>query len=474
MPTFYSEELAEWSGGIWEPARPDSVLGASNDTRTLERGNLYFALKGKNFDGHNFVEEAFNKGASGAVVDRSQESRRCQGYGGQAGFRSQNSEWPLLVVDDTAGALRDIAAGYREKVNPEIIAITGSAGKSTVREMTAEMLSTVGKTARTKNNWNNDIGVPLSLLAMEENTSFGVFEAGTNHPGEITPLCDILKPSLGVVTNVGPAHIGFFGSIDAIANEKACLLRSLPANGVSVLCVDDNFFDLFQSVSPSCVITVSAVGDADYVCSLRNPVDNEAVIREKSTGDEFTFHLPVPGEHNIINAMFAAAVARRYGVEWRNISTALNNYPPLPMRWGEEKIGGVLLINDAYNANPLSMRASINAFKEMHIDGRKWLVLGDMLELGSYEKEEHVAIGEFVASNQWAGLIVQGSLGKLIAQSAENAGFNSDSIFYCENHDEIAEILTENATDEDAVLLKASRGIGLEKVVEILKERRKG
>ncbi|MDP6847433.1 MAG: Mur ligase family protein, partial [Kiritimatiellia bacterium] len=208
---YTGEELAVWTGGEWSPSVPNQVRGISHDTRTLQAGDVYLAVKGETHDGHDFLAEAFKQGAVGAVVASQSGLEGCE-------------ESPLLVVEDTSAALQDMASAYRLKVNPHIVAVTGSAGKSTVKEMTASMLSTAGPTARTRGNWNNDIGLPLSLLAMEADTRYGVFEVGMNHEGEIAQLCRILKPSWGIVTNIGPVHMEFFKSIEGIAEEKSSLL----------------------------------------------------------------------------------------------------------------------------------------------------------------------------------------------------------------------------------------------------------
>lgn len=476
MPAFSSTEVAEWSGGLWETTGPEVIEGVSNDSRSIEAGNLYFALKGRNFDGHDFIREAFEKGASGAVISGGQRSAAA-------------IDLPLLCVDDPAKALRDIASAYRLKVDPEIVAITGSAGKSTVKEMTARIFAGAEQTASTLGNWNNDVGLPLSLLAMERSTRIGVFEIGMNSPGEMNGLCDILKPDWGVVTNVGPVHMRLFDSVESIANEKACLLKSLPADGVKVLNRDGGFFDLLASVSTSRVITVSTGSDADYVCAERDQAKKEAIIKEKSTGDRFVFKTCLPGEYNVVNAMLAIAVARGHGIEWEQIAVGFEDYTVLPMRWERTKINGINVINDAYNANPLSMRASIEAFGEERTTGRKWLILGDMLELGDKERDEHLALGEWIVKQEMQheksetrmldGLIVVGPLGALIAEGAEQGGFESDCVFRCENNDEAAHKMAENIVRGDTVFLKASRARCLEEVIEKLhesrnKENRKG
>lgn len=474
--TFQADELAEWSGGAWSAAPRGVLRGVSNDTRAIEQGNLYFALKGERYDGHEFVADAFRKGAGAAVVKKdfgfaavssaSLDSQYAQPTPERPRGVHDAANRPLLRVDDPAKALRDIALSYRLKVNPEIVAVTGSVGKSTVKEMTARMLATTLPTSGTPGNWNNDIGLPLSILRMESDARAGVFEIGMNHPGEITALCGIAKPTCGVITNVGPVHLEFFDSVEAIAREKASLLRSLPSDGLAVLNRDGGFFDLLRAAAPCRVITVSMDGRADYTRVTGDAADNRVIIRETAGGDEFSLDLPVPGRFNAANAMLAVAVARAHGVRWDGIRDALRRYVGLPMRWEETSVAGRRVINDAYNANPVSMRASIQTFGEQTIEGRKWLALGGMLELGRNEEAEHLALGKFIGGGQWAGLITVGKLGDIIAQGAENAGLGKPRVYRCADKHRASQILAEKTSEGDAVLVKASRGIRLEEVIK--------
>lgn len=420
------------------------------DTRTLSPGNLFFALKGPRFDGHEFVGAAFDKGASGAVVAR--------------GWAEGLDRGPLLIVDDPVAALREAALRYREEVNPEIIGVTGSAGKTTVKEMIADLLSAAGPVVRSRGNWNNDIGIPLSMLAMERCDRFGVFEAGVNHPGEMAALCRILKPTWGVITNVGPVHLEFFASVEEVAREKAEMLRAVGEKGIAVLSNDCRLFDLLRSAAPRRVLTVSLEGNADYVCAERRDTDGGMVARveERATGEQVTLEIPVPGDHNVHNALLALAVARGHGVGWEAIVTAMKAYSPLPMRWERRDIGGVVAVNDAYNANPMSMRAAVATFRRMKSAGRKWLMLGGMLEMGEASDPEHLALGRELAAGDWGGMITVGDLGARIADGAEEAGFDPIRVFRCRDNAEAGETLARCTASGDAVLLKGSRGIHLE------------
>ncbi len=452
MPSFSGEELAKWSGGRWDPVCPASLSGVSTNTRTIRPGELYVAIAGKVHDGHNFVEEAFGKGAAGALV----------GNDYRAGTAVQGR--CLLRVPDTLAALQNIAAGYRRDIGVEVVGVTGSAGKTTVKEMTAAVLSALGPVARTLGNFNNDIGVPLSLLSMERGTRIGVFEVGTNHPGELAPLCAMISPRWGLLTNVGPAHLEFFGSVDAIAVEKSTLLKALPADGTAVLCRDGAFHGVLRAAAGCRVVDVSIRGDADLFVEGSSSGSDEVAVREKASGEVFRFRPPVPGDHNICNALFAIAVGRGHGMRWEDIRLGIEGYIPLPMRWAREKIRGVTIINDAYNASPVSMSAALEAFGSMKVAGRKWLVLGGMLELGVADRDLHEQLGGRIGAGDWAGLIAVGAHGSWIAEGARKAGLIDGRIVLCSDNAAAAMALFERATENDAVLLKGSRGMHLEEV----------
>jgi len=456
MPPLSPELLALWSGGVWEPCAPSAIKGVSNDTRTIPPGALYVALHGERFDGHAFVDDAFAKGAAGAMVD---PSSPLQGRAAR----------PLLRVRNTTESLGLMAKAYRRSVNPVTVGITGSVGKSTVKEMAASILAETMPTAKTLGNWNNDIGLPLSLLAMAPDSRAGVFEVGMNHPGEIARLCDLLEPQWGVVTAIGPVHIAHFQSVADIAAEKAALLRALPADGRAVLCHDDPYFEILRACVPCPFLTVSLTGAADYVVDSPRG-SGTLTIREASSRETRTIAWSWPGRHNAINAAYAIAVARGMGAGWDAITRGLACYRPLPMRWQLGEAHGIQIVNDAYNANPLSMRASLRAFEDVPVSGAKWLVLGSMLELGVHALSEHVSLGEFVAAGgPWAGLVVVGSPGEKIATGARSRGFDASRIWACESNAEVISVLQREMHSGDAVFLKASRGVALEEVANGLK-----
>lgn len=445
------ESLAAWTLGSWKGGIPSEISGVSADTRTLRRGDLFVAIKGPRFDGHDFLQQAFEQGASGAVV-----------AGLEPGFELNR---PMLLVRDTMAALRHMAAGYRKKVGAEVVAVTGSVGKTTVKEMVADVLSLKASTARTRGNWNNAVGLPLSLLSMDHSTRIGVFEVGTSRPGELLPLCRTLAPNWGLVTAVAPAHMESFDSIGSVAREKSELLASLPREGVAVLRNDRQWYRLLRSRARCRVIELAMDGDGDYVAAGECARSNSFRVHERATGEFFEFRLPLPGRHFAENALFAAAVGRGHGLSWADIARAIESFKPQPMRWESVCINGVNVINDAYNASPASMAAALQAFSGIGVDGRKWLVLGGMRELGAFQVRCHADLGMRAAKGPWAGLVVVGPLGALIAEGAETAGLDRERVFRCAGHAEAASVLNRLAGPGDGVLLKGSRGEQLENVL---------
>jgi UDP-N-acetylmuramoyl-tripeptide--D-alanyl-D-alanine ligase len=450
MPSFLAKDLSAWSGGTWAGGAPPPIRGICADTRTLRAGELYVALRGPNFDGHTFIEEAFLRGAAAVMAEAAAKSVR----------------EPVLRVPCTRAALAALAAGYRRTLDARLIGVTGSVGKTTVKEMTADLLASAAPTARTRGNWNNDIGLPLSLLAIEPSDRYGVLEVGSNHPGEIAALCECLRPQWGIITAIGPGHLEFFGSVEAIAREKAALLKSLPAAGLAFLSRDDAWFDGLLAASPCEVVTVSLDAEADYRARPDPAEGSRFVVEERTTGQRAEMKVPLPGRYMVANALWAVAVGRRCGLSWEAIRESLDRYRPLPMRWSRVVLCGVEFVNDAYNANPVSMHAALEAFAKMGVAGRRWLVLGGMLELGAAECELHRQLGRAVVAGPWAGLLHVGPRGAWIAEGARDGGMSADRLFDCPDTTSAAGLLKKLARPGDAVLLKASRTEGLEKVQE--------
>ena len=441
MPEFRPGELSQWVSRLWKNGIPaETFSGVSHDTRTLEPGDLYVAIRGDNFDGHAFVDDAFKKGAVGALV--------CDGF--------QWSDNPVLPVPDTIKGLQDLASGYRKKWVGMTVGLTGSVGKTTVKEMCAEVLAMGGETHRTAGNYNNHIGLPLTMLSMPQLARYGVFEIGMNHPGEIGTLAGLLQPKIGIITDIGNAHRESFRSLEEIAREKMKLAERVPASGTVILDRDSEWYAMMRAHTCASVRTVSFEGIADYVGRQAG----DSVLNVNG----YDYVMPLPGEHIMRNALRAIALGLELRLSPGEIAVGLSNFKAPSMRWQESEINGLHFINDAYNANPLSMRASLRTFSQLPGSGKKWAVVGGMRELGEVSEREHAELGCFIDGLGLDGVITVGELGRLIQ------GHAARPFFQCMETKEAAQILNDHLSSGDRVLLKASRGEQLEKVLEFFKE----
>jgi UDP-N-acetylmuramoyl-tripeptide--D-alanyl-D-alanine ligase len=453
-PLFDVQELAAWARGEWTGGT-FFVGGFSKDTRTLKPGDLYVAIRGENFDGHAFVQKAFELGAVAALVDLDWKPET-----GLAGL-------PLLRVRDTRKALQDMAHAWRMKSSALIIGLTGSSGKTTTKEMTAAALSGGGTVCATEGNLNNDIGLPLSLLKMSPETTFGVFEAGMNHRGEISVLADILRPQVAVISSIGNAHIEFLGSIENIAEEKADLLRVLPKDGFAVMSLETTCFSLLARASTAPVVTTSFVTrDADFFGEMVDLERGLFRIFERNRAEPMACSSVLPGLHNASNALLAFALARRAGVGAQVVVEGLNRMVMPGKRWEVVERNGVKIVNDAYNANPDSMRAVLKTFVALPCKGRRILVLGDMRELGAHSEALHRSVGREVATCTPDLFIAVGEYSTTyMAQEAIACGFPAARVQLAKTTHEAATFLSEYVCEGDSVLLKASRGMALENVL---------
>ena len=442
MPTFHPEQIADWLDASWEGAVPSEIIGISTDTRTLRPGELYLALQGEHFDGHQFISVAFEKGASGAIVSQSEG-----GWGGE----------PLLRVPDTLWALQELARCYRKIWTARVIGISGSVGKTMVKEMCAAVLAEAGKTHATKGNLNNHIGLPLSMLSTPSDAQFAIFEIGINHPGEMEPLAEILAPDVALLTELGAAHLENFSSVREIVDEKAHLLRAVPESGTVLLDRAGEWFDFLRPLCQGQVRTFALNHPADYSGSV-----SEDGMRLRV--NEVEYALPLPGEHVMRNAMRAIALGLELGLEPDAIAQGLLQTRLPPMRWERSKINGITFINDAYNANPLSMRANLTVFAQLPEEGKKWVVVGGMRELGPASDAEHAALGHFIDSLKFDGVLCVGALAEgVVCEKTER-------FFHLSTPAEAARVLHTHLQPGDQVLLKASRGEHLEELFTYFKE----
>jgi len=454
--TFDAREIAAWAGGAFERL-PRKVRGVTQDTRGLSPQCLYVALRGERFDGHDFVTHALAGGAAAALVDAAWAP------GGVC-----LSELPLIRVADTRRALQDIARAWRARCRARVVGVTGSSGKTTVKEMAAACFSGGGSVCATQGNLNNDIGLPLSLLTMREDTAFGVFELGMNRAGEITGLADILKPHGAIISSIGRAHIEFFGSVEAIAREKGALLRVLPLDGFAVLCKETAHFGLLAEMSGAPVVTVSlATRDADFFGEVLDLPAGRVRMTERATGARVEFASGLPGAHNASNLLLAFAAARCAGVTAEEAAAGMCRFSMPGKRWETRSLGGVTIVNDAYNANPDSMRVALETFMRLPCSGRRMVVLGDMRELGDHAEASHREMGRLVAAlNPDYFFAVGGQMQGHALREAVAAGFPAARAFGADTARDAEALISGVTKAGDCVLLKASRGMALEDVLE--------
>ncbi|QBG46255.1 UDP-N-acetylmuramoyl-tripeptide--D-alanyl-D-alanine ligase [Verrucomicrobia bacterium S94] len=442
MRSFRPGELSQWVSRLWKNGMPaQRITGICHDTRKIRPGELYVAIRGAHFDGHEFVQAAKEKGAAGALVDD------C--FPGLDHF-------PLLQVSNTIKGLQDMAAGYRKEWVSSTVGITGSVGKTTVKEMCADVLSMDGPTHRTAGNFNNHIGLPLTMLDMPQQARYGVFEIGMNHPGEIGPLTDLLRPKYGIITTIGNAHREAFQSLQEIANEKMKLAERILDSGLLFLDRDSRWFPMIRQHTTAEVVTVSFEGEADYTGRYAG--------ERLMTVDDYTYTIPKPGEYMMRNALFAIALGLQLKLSPEEINAGLSRFKAPPMRWEKLIVHGIHFVNDAYNANPLSMRASLETFARIPGVGRRWAVIGGMRELGAVSEEEHAELGRFIDGLGLDGVITVGTLGAQI-QCTRVPFF-----FHTQEKAEAAAVLKEQLSAGAHVLLKASRGEELEKVIGFFAE----
>ena len=455
-PVFEVSALAAWAGGLCE-AVPREVRGVTQDTRRLSPGCLYVALRGERFDGHDFVLKALEGGAAAALVE---DAWRPEGVRVEA--------LPLIRVADTRRALRDMARAWRLQCAAKVVGLTGSVGKTTTKEMAAACFSGGGSVCATPGNLNNDIGLPLSVLAMPRETAFGIFEAGMNHAGEIACLADVLCPQGAIISSIGRAHIEFFGSVEAIAREKGELLRALPRDGFAVLCRETAYFELLAGMSGAPVVTTSLVTrEADFFGEVLDVFAGRVRVTEQATGGAVELSSGLPGTHNASNLLLAFAAARCAGVTAQEAVTGMRGFSMPGKRWEVLTRGGVTVVNDAYNANPDSMREALGMFMRLPCDGRRALVLGDMRELGGHAEAAHREVGRQVAAlGPDFFFAVGGQMRNHALGEAAASGFPAARAFGVDTAQEAARVIADVVKAGDCVLLKASRGMALEGVLD--------
>ncbi len=446
------QEMAGAMGGrVMGDITTPRVRGVSTDSRTVSEDSLFFAIRGENFDGHDFVEQALKKGATAAVV---QDATR---YGPQL-----RSAGRLVEVDDVVVALGKLAAWYRRQIPAEVVAVIGSNGKTTTKDLIGLVLSSCkpGKTAPA--SFNNAIGVPLTLLSVEPSDEFVVVELGTNHPGELQALARIARPDMAVVTSIGEEHLEGFGDIDGVAREEFSFLPAMPAR--NFVAVSDQAAPYAPTVHGARANFVS-FGFSESAQLRATDLRVDAAGQHFRINGRFEYQLPLLGRHNVSNALGAIAIGGRFRLEHGQIADAISRARPSPMRLQVQKIGPVTLINDAYNANPASMRAALRALDEFHLAGRRVLVLGDMRELGDAATRCHRELGHEAGQSTAQVIICAGTWAKVVRDGATLSGGPSKRLYAYPSVEAMAHKIADLLEPGDVVLLKGSRGMGLERLL---------
>jgi UDP-N-acetylmuramoyl-tripeptide--D-alanyl-D-alanine ligase len=425
-----------------------AVTGFSVDSRTLAAGDLFFALRGPHHDGHDYVADAFARGAAAAVVERSLDS---------AG--------PLLVVPDTLAALQSLAAWARRQWKGRLVAVTGSAGKTTTKDVIAALLSVALPVGKTVGNLNNHLGVPLSLLRLPGDARAAVIEIAMNHPGEIRRLAALARPQVGVVTNVGHAHAEFFPSIDDVARAKRELIEALPPEGAAVLNADDPRVAAFRHSHPGPAITFGFSADAGV--RAESLVVTGEGARFRACGVDFETFLP--GRHSVMNILAGLAVARAFGVEPDSLREAVRALQPGQMRGRRFQHRGVTVLDDCYNSNPEAARAMLEVLAAVPAR-RRAAVLGEMLELGPLSEDLHRGLGRDAARAPVDLLVTVRGAARFIADEALRAGLPSDRVFFFDEPAPAGAFLRDRLQEGDAVLFKGSRGVRIERALETFME----
>jgi len=446
--------IAEYSAAKGDFDQEAVVMGYSIDSRTLNPGDLFIALKGENFDGHDYVAAALERGAVAALV--------------QAGKKIDVGPKRLLAVDDTLRSLQSLGAAARRLWGKPLLAVTGSAGKTTTKEILAHLLMTRLRVMKSTGNLNNHIGLPLQLLKLEPEHDVAVVEMGMNHAGEIRALGALAHHDLAVVTCVAPVHLEFFDSLGDIARAKYEIIETLHHGGVAVLNADDEYVSQFGRDFKGKVITFGIKKSADISAQnvrLHGAEGSSFDLIIEGVRESVT--LPLVGEHNIYNALAATAAASQKGISPSQIASALGTLKPTEKRGQVIDLAGATLINDCYNSNPKALNAMIDTLASMSAQ-RHILVAGEMLELGPCAASLHAECGRHAAEKKIDLVIGVRGLAKALVEGASTSGVLAR---FVETAEEAGEWLAKELRPGDAVLLKASRGVKLERALEIVQKR---
>jgi UDP-N-acetylmuramoyl-tripeptide--D-alanyl-D-alanine ligase len=444
-------QIAQLTGGSLSAGGGTIVIDTvSTDSRTIKRGELFVALRGENFDGHDFVEAVATTGAAGAIVDSNWKGKVPENFA-------------LVRATDALQAYQQLAANYRKSLKLSVVAITGSNGKTSTKDFAAAVLARRFQVTKTQGNFNNHVGLPRTILEATSRDEVAVWEIGMNHPGEVAALARMAALDVGIITNIGVAHIEFMGSRERIAEEKGALAEAVGARGTVILNADDPFTKGIAIRTRAKVILAGTTAG-----TIR-----ASEINQSGSGTDFTIlegahrcraQLPVPGLHMVQNALLAVAAGRAFGLSLEECAAGLVAAPLTKARLQVKEIRGVQFLDDSYNANPDSMKAALRTLVELDAEGQRIAVLGEMRELGDESERGHREVGETAAALKVDHLIAIGNVAASIAEAAKQAGLENSSTVA--STAEAAELLAELASPGDLVLIKGSRLARTEQVIE--------
>ncbi len=451
-----TQELCKAVDGELVAGLDGEFIGVSIDSRTIESGQLFFAIIGEQMDGHTFVERALANGGVGAIVEREQD------------ISLQTGQF-LIKVANTTQALQNLAHYYRRKFDLKVVGVTGSVGKTTTKDMIAAVLSSKYSVLKTEGNLNNYYGLPLTLFRITPQHQVLVVEMGMSALKEIELLAKLAEPQYGVVTNVSYSHMEYLKTLENVAKAKQELIENLVGERIAVLNVDDQRVKEMAALVEHVVFFGLTAGDYRLI---RIQEDTDLVglhLVVDIKGQKRAFHIPISGEHNALNALAAIAIGRILGLDDREIQLGLDTFTPSKMRMNILKTSrGITVLNDAYNANPTSMKAALQVLAKY--TDRKIAILGDMLELGEFAGSAHYELGSLVAQNRIDLLLIKGDYREVVARGAKDSGFKVENIFTYSTNREISEHLITIAQPGDIVLVKGSRGMVMEEIVNDLLE----
>ena len=452
---FTVKEILEATGGKLIKGSPGNrISGVSIDSRTVKAKELFVPIKGTRFDGHNFIAEARRKRAGAIMFCNPRYRSDIVAFKGRRAIA-------VIEVESGLRALGALAHYYRKRFKIPVVAISGSNGKTTTKEMLSTILASRFNVLCNPGTQNTQIGISLALLRLRRSHHLALIEIGSNHAGEIDMLSRIVQPTVGIITNIGPSHLEFFKSLKGVFKAKLELIKNLAKNGTIIINRDDRYLSRLNGVNLR-TITFGLNRFSDFWAGAIEQTEKDTTFLLNA---RHRIVLKAPGRHNVYNALASIALARNFGISYRQIKQAFTSFKPAPMRMQVRQFNNIKIIIDCYNANPQSFRCALDFLKGYPSRGKKMVVCGDMLELGKAAQRLHINLGKRVAQDGIDYLISVGPLAKQIAYGASLAGMSQKSIRVCQNSSEAAKSLKKVVCAGDIVLIKGSRAIKMEDVV---------